>query len=107
LYVGNSSSGILEAASFHLPVVNVGNRQEGRLRPENVVDVPFDRKKIRWAINKACSSIFRESLKKCENPFGDGKAGKRISETLIKVSLTQQFICKQFVNKSKSNQKIK
>ena len=50
--LGNTSSGIIEAASFHKWVINVGSRQEGRLRSDNVFDVPFDQKTIGQAIEK-------------------------------------------------------
>ncbi|MDD5041848.1 MAG: UDP-N-acetylglucosamine 2-epimerase [Candidatus Peribacteraceae bacterium] len=81
--VGNSSSGIIEASSFHLPVVNIGGRQRGRLRSGNVLDVPYDAEAIRKAIHVALADTsFRAKLKQYENLYGDGKAGGRIAEIL-------------------------
>lgn len=77
--VGNSSSGIIEAASFRLPVVNIGGRQQGRTRSGNVLDVPYDAEHIRTAIQSALNDAsFRAKLKQCKNLYGDGKAAPRI-----------------------------
>ena len=72
--VGNSSSGIMEAASFALPVVNVGMRQQGRERARNVIDAPAETAAILAAITQALSPEFRESLRGMANPYGDGTA---------------------------------
>ena len=74
--IGNSSSGIIEAASFELPVVNIGNRQRGRTRGRNVIDVATDRASIADGLSKAESDAFRKSLAGMENPYGDGKASQ-------------------------------
>ena len=80
--VGNSSSGIIEAPSFRLPVVNIGDRQRGRIRAGNVIDSSIDRRAIRAAIERASSPEFRQSLARLSNPFGDGRACQRIIEAL-------------------------
>jgi UDP-N-acetylglucosamine 2-epimerase (non-hydrolysing)/GDP/UDP-N,N'-diacetylbacillosamine 2-epimerase (hydrolysing) len=85
--VGNSSSGIMEAASFALPVVNVGMRQQGRERARNVIDVPAEAAAIRDAIHHALSTDFRESLRGMSNPYGDGTAAKTIAHVLTTVPL--------------------
>lgn len=82
LLVGNSSAGILEAASFRLPVVDIGDRQKGRLRGPNVLLVPFDRAAVASAIDTALSPAFRESLAGLSNPYGDGRAAERIIAAL-------------------------
>ncbi len=79
---GNSSSGLIEAASFELPVVNVGTRQQGRVRGKNVIDAPGERNAIKAALNKAVSSDFRARLSGMDNPYGDGCAAERIVEAL-------------------------
>ncbi|MBF0251653.1 MAG: UDP-N-acetylglucosamine 2-epimerase (hydrolyzing), partial [Alphaproteobacteria bacterium] len=76
--VGNSSSGIIEAASLDLPVVNVGNRQAGRVRGSNVIDVADDADAIAAAIRKAVSPEFKAGLAGMTNPYGDGQAARRI-----------------------------
>lgn len=84
LMVGNSSSGIWEAPSFGLPVVNVGDRQKGRIRGANVIDVPADAGAIREGIAKGLAPAFRASLRSTGNPYGDGKAAERILEVLAR-----------------------
>jgi len=79
---GNSSSGILEAASFRLPVVNIGTRQEGRTRGRNVIDTGYGARQIGAAIALALSKEFRASLRGLKNPYGDGKAASRIVSVL-------------------------
>jgi UDP-N-acetylglucosamine 2-epimerase (non-hydrolysing)/GDP/UDP-N,N'-diacetylbacillosamine 2-epimerase (hydrolysing) len=80
---GNSSSGIIEAPFFGLPVVNIGTRQEGRLRADNVVDVPYDVNAIRAAVECALTDeTFIARARKSRNPYGDGHAGERIVEVL-------------------------
>jgi UDP-hydrolysing UDP-N-acetyl-D-glucosamine 2-epimerase len=94
--VGNSSSGIIEAPSFGLPVVNIGHRQIGRQRAGNVIDVSYDRQEIIKAVKKAlCDQAFRDVVKRCENPYGDGKAGKRIARILSQVELGKKLLEKR------------
>lgn len=94
--VGNSSSGIIEAASFCLPVVNVGTRQEGRQRAGNVIDASYDRQEIISAVKKALNDTsFKEKVKRCRNPYGDGRAGKRIAEILAQVPLDSKLLEKR------------
>lgn len=86
--VGNSSSGLLEAPSFGLPVVNIGNRQEGRIRAANVIDVKEPRRgPIKKGIEKALSDEFRSSLSGIENPYGKGETSDRIVEVLRCISI--------------------
>jgi UDP-hydrolysing UDP-N-acetyl-D-glucosamine 2-epimerase len=94
--VGNSSSGIIEAPSFGLPVVNIGSRQEGRQRAENVIDVDYDKEQIKAAIKKALyDEDFKEKVKNCENPYGDGKAGVRIADVLSKIKIDKKLLQKR------------
>jgi UDP-hydrolysing UDP-N-acetyl-D-glucosamine 2-epimerase len=85
--IGNSSSGIMEAASFALPAVNVGMRQQGRERAANVVDAPADTAAIRAAIQRALNPGFRSSLAGMENPYGDGTAAATIARILTTAPL--------------------
>jgi len=93
---GNSSSGIIEAASFGLPVVNIGNRQRGRLRAGNVIDVGYGRDDIRRGIERALLREFRASLEGLENPYGDGRASERIVSQLACVPLDRALLMKRF-----------
>jgi UDP-N-acetylglucosamine 2-epimerase len=94
--VGNSSSGIIEAASFGLPVVDVGIRQQRRIRARNVLHAESDRDSIAAAIRRAVAADFRESLAGLENPYGDGHASERIVETLATVPLDEKLLVKRF-----------
>jgi UDP-hydrolysing UDP-N-acetyl-D-glucosamine 2-epimerase len=85
--IGNSSSGIMEAASFALPVVNVGMRQQGRERARNMIDAPAEPSGILAALHKALSADFRDSLRGMANPYGDGTAAKKIAQVLTTVPL--------------------
>jgi len=84
--LGNSSSGIIEAASFALPVVNVGIRQQGRERGRNVLDAEPDAASILDRIQTARSEEFRGSLKGMGNLYGDGCASQRIVDVLTSLS---------------------
>jgi UDP-hydrolysing UDP-N-acetyl-D-glucosamine 2-epimerase len=97
--VGNSSSGLIEAPSFGLPVVNVGIRQRGRLRAPNVIDVGYRREEIEAGIRRALQPGFRESLRGLVNPYGDGRAAPRIADVLISVDLGPRLLRKRFVDR--------
>lgn len=85
--VGNSSSGIIEAASLQLPVVDVGDRQRGRLRPRNVVHVDEAYEPIVSGIREATGAHFREQLADLTNPYGDGTASEKIVAALLDAPL--------------------
>ena len=94
--VGNSSSGIIEAASFKLPVVNIGNRQKGRVHANNVIPVTENTQTIVDGIQQAISSTFNESLTNLENPYGKGQAADIIVDTLHNTTLDQNLLMKHF-----------
>jgi UDP-hydrolysing UDP-N-acetyl-D-glucosamine 2-epimerase len=94
--VGNSSSGIIEAASFKLPVVNIGNRQKGRLRAGNVIDVGYSHQEIAAGIKRAITADFREGLADLVNPYGDGSAAEKIVARLRAVELNDGLLIKHF-----------
>jgi len=94
--VGNSSSGIVEAASFKLPVVNVGTRQRGRIRSTNVIDVGYKSEEIFEGVRRASSQEFRSTLSDLVNPYGDGHAAERIVDRLRAVTLDKTILMKHF-----------
>ncbi len=94
--VGNSSSGIIEAPSFELPVVNIGLRQHGRVRGANVIDVGHDSSEIAGGIEKAIQPEFKESLRDKANPYGNGDASEKIIKRLKEVRLDERMINKVF-----------
>ncbi|MFH1441051.1 MAG: UDP-N-acetylglucosamine 2-epimerase [Candidatus Omnitrophota bacterium] len=99
LMIGNSSSGLVEAPSFHLPVVNIGDRQKGRMRSGNIIDVDSNYTAIRRGIKKALSAGFRRALQIVKNPhqrFKDGRASYRIKEKIKKLKFNEEFLKKEF-----------
>ena len=94
LFLGNSSSGIMETASFALPTVNIGMRQQGRERARNVLDTPPVATSILDAVHTAESSDFRASLKGMTNPYGDGCASERIVHTLTTLPSRDELLLK-------------
>jgi UDP-hydrolysing UDP-N-acetyl-D-glucosamine 2-epimerase len=94
--IGNSSSGIIEAASFQLPVVNIGIRQRGRVRGENVIDVGYSKEEILAGIEQATAPSFQRAISNLVNPYGDGQAAERIVEKLRQVELGQSLLLKSF-----------
>jgi UDP-hydrolysing UDP-N-acetyl-D-glucosamine 2-epimerase len=95
--VGNSSSGIMETASFGLPTVNVGLRQQGRERSRNVLDATADPASIRKALARARTAAFRDSLKGMTNPYGDGFASEKIVQVLASLPQTSELLMKHHV----------
>jgi len=94
--IGNSSSGIIEAPSFKLPVVNIGSRQGTRLRASNIIDVPYGKEAVKAGINKAITDEgFKKELKTCINPYGDGDASSRIVKVLSEIKLDRKLIQKR------------
>lgn len=95
VWIGNSSAGIIESPSSNIPVVNVGPRQRGRLRAENISDVGYNQKEIEGAIRQALDFSDRKELIHSKNPWGDGKAGERIIQILEKLPLNKKLLEKQ------------
>ncbi len=94
--IGNSSSGIAEAPSFHLPVINIGDRQIGRERGNNIIDVEHDRVSIIHAIKKALSDgKFKQIVRKSVNPYGDGQSVQRIVKILETTKFDTKWIKKK------------
>ncbi len=94
--VGNSSSGLIEAPSLGLPVVNIGNRQRGRVRAANVIDVGYASGEIREGIRKALEPEFRAALKGIPNPYGSGYAAEAIVGRLKEVPVDERLMVKRF-----------
>ncbi len=96
ILVGNSSSGIHEAATYRIPVVNIGSRQNGRLKPLNVISSSYEakeiKKKILYCLN---NKIFIKKIKNIKNPYGDGKSSNKIIKLLIKLNLNKNIVQKK------------
>jgi GDP/UDP-N,N'-diacetylbacillosamine 2-epimerase (hydrolysing) len=85
--VGNSSSGIIEAPSFKVPTINIGNRQEGRIRADSVIDCDAESSSISKALEKIKSASFRAKLSNVKNPYGNGGAASRVLKKLKDIDL--------------------
>ena len=94
--VGNSSAGIIEVASFQVPVVNVGDRQSNRAQSENVINVGYNKSEIIEAIRKSLQDEqYLNMLKSVKNIWGDGKTGSKIVSILEKLEFNQRLMMKQ------------
>lgn len=98
IMVGNSSSGLIEAPMFGLPVVNVGNRQNGRVKGTNIIDVGYPSSEIAEGIKKATSPDFRKAAQRSSNPYGNGGAANIIADHLKNVPLGSGLLKKPFVD---------
>jgi GDP/UDP-N,N'-diacetylbacillosamine 2-epimerase (hydrolysing) len=93
--VGNSSAGIMEAPALHLPVINIGNRQQGRHHANNVQFVSHDVSAIVSAINRAVfDADYRHAVTQGETPYGDGQAAQRIVAHLQSIQLNADWLIK-------------
>jgi len=85
--VGNSSSGLIEAPSFHTGTINIGDRQKGRTKAKSVIDCPPDKASIQGALDTLYSEAFKKTLLSVENPYDHGNASEKIADVLKSASL--------------------
>ncbi|MFM8248528.1 MAG: UDP-N-acetylglucosamine 2-epimerase [Acidimicrobiaceae bacterium] len=85
--IGNSSSGIIEAPSFGKPTVNIGNRQDGRLRADSIIDASVAKQKIQTAIETALSPTWRERCAKTVSSYKSNNTAQHIADTLKNAEL--------------------
>jgi GDP/UDP-N,N'-diacetylbacillosamine 2-epimerase (hydrolysing) len=96
LMIGNSSSGIIEAPSFKIPVINIGNRQQGRGRSANILDIQPEKNKIINTIDFALhNKAFQQKVHTCKNQFGNGAAAPMMVKIFKELPLNEQLIQKQ------------
>jgi GDP/UDP-N,N'-diacetylbacillosamine 2-epimerase (hydrolysing) len=99
LLIGNSSSGIIEAPSFKIPVINIGNRQKGRVRAKNIYDVRYNEDEIFNSVIKLINAPdIKKELKNTLNPYGNGKASSKITLNIKKLENKISLINKNFYN---------
>lgn len=97
--MGNSSSGITEVPMFHIPTINIGDRQKGRLMPESVINTGNSKDQIENALQQAFDCSFRENVVQQKQLFGDGTASKQILEIIkgqSKINLKKSFFDLEF-----------
>lgn len=95
LLIGNSSSGIIEAPSFKIPTINIGDRQQGRFSPPTVIHTECQKEKIISSIKMALSSEFQSTISTCTNPYGDGNTAKRINGLLKTIDFKSPKLVKK------------
>ncbi|WP_078127705.1 UDP-N-acetylglucosamine 2-epimerase [Leptospira alexanderi] len=95
--VGNSSSGIIEAPSFKVGTINIGDRQKGRLRAKSIIDCEPTKEEIVNAFEKLYSSDFQKNLSTTVNPYGEGGASEKIVKVLETIEV-QGILKKKFFN---------
>lgn len=94
--MGNSSSGIKESVAFKCPTINIGSRQNGRLKPNNVLNTQCNYKEIMSKINYALyNELFLETCKKCKNPYYVKDSGKKIANLISKTKINKKLIIKR------------
>jgi UDP-N-acetylglucosamine 2-epimerase len=96
MFIGNSSSGIIEAPSLKLPVVNIGSRNVGREHAKNIIFADPKRVNIKKAIEKALyDKRFQSVVNKCKNPYGKGGTARSIINILKKTELNKKLLLKK------------
>ena len=93
--VGNSSSGILEAPSLKTPTINIGNRQNGRIKAKSVIDCNYSSLGIQKAIKKALSKKFQKKIKNIKNPYYQKNTSTKIMN-IIEQILKNKITIKKF-----------
>lgn len=93
--LGNSSSGLIEAPSFGIPTINIGDRQRGRLQAESVINCRPEKADILRALDRACSSEFRALAAGAVNPYGDGNTSGKICEIIKNTLLSGRIDLKK------------
>ena len=94
--MGNSSSGIKESAIFKCPVINIGERQEGRYKPINVINTECNKKKILKNIKYSLQNKkYKNLLKNLKNPYFRKASGKKIVQVLSKIKLDKNILIKK------------
>lgn len=93
--IGNSSSGIIEVPYFKVPTVNIGDRQNGRIRHASVIDTGYSVESVTRGIEKALSKEFKAGLRNMQFKFGDGHSAERMINIIKDITIDQNFIRKK------------
>lgn len=96
--LGNSSSGIVESASFNLPVVNIGTRQDGKLKPINVIDTDYDTSSILKAITKCKKNSFLQKIRNIKNPYKSKLNASKITKIILNLKVNDKMLRKRFID---------
>ncbi|WP_404405196.1 UDP-N-acetylglucosamine 2-epimerase [Jeotgalibacillus malaysiensis] len=95
MVIGNSSSGLIEAPSFGVPTINIGDRQKGRLQANSVINCKAENESINKAIALAASDSFKEKAMNAVNPYGNGDTSEKIAKVLLKFLINDEINLKK------------
>jgi len=95
LVIGNSSSGIIESPYFKTPVVNIGERQNGRFKANNIIDAKCHKEDIEKAIARALSFDFKKEIENMQNPNGEGNSAEKIIEVIEMTNFSDTSLIKK------------
>jgi GDP/UDP-N,N'-diacetylbacillosamine 2-epimerase (hydrolysing) len=95
--IGNSSSGIVESASFKIPCINIGTRQDGKHKPQNIINVSCNYKAIVKAINNVRKPSFMKKIKNIKNPYESKISTKKLVDLILKIKNTDKVLRKKFI----------
>lgn len=93
--VGNSSSAIIEAPFLKVPVVNIGNRQKGRIMADSIICCGYEQEEIKASIEKALSAEFNKIVQKSKSLYGEGDTSKNIVEVLENIEINEKLLKKK------------
>ncbi len=96
--IGNSSSGIVEAGSFKKPAINIGSRQEGKIKPLNVIDSKYTEFSIVKSIKRASTFKFKKKIKKMKNPYESSMSIQKVANEIIRLKVNDKLLRKKFLN---------
>ena len=98
LMIGNSSSGLVEASYLKIPAINIGTRQDGKIKPKNVIDCDYDYRSILRSYKKANDKKFRESVKKMVSPYYKKNSAKMFAKKILGLKINDKLLRKKFIN---------
>lgn len=98
LMLGNSSSGIVESASFKLPVVNIGTRQDGKIKPSNIINTDYKLKNILKAIRHCRKKSFLNKINNLRNPYKSRLSPKKIVNIILNLKANDKLLRKKFID---------
>ena len=96
--IGNSSSGIVEAASFNIPVINIGTRQDGKFKPKNIIDCKYFWKDIYSKILKIKNGKLLNRSKNIKNPYEAKISLKKIIKMILNINNRDKILRKKFID---------
>lgn len=96
VWIGNSSAAIIDSASLHTPVINIGTRQQGRQQGNNIINVNYSQEEIYKAIKKSLhDKKYLRMVNKCKNPWGKGNTASEVIKILENIPIDEKLLIKK------------